>query len=179
MEAFERLREQGKIRAAGVCNYSAEQMQEALKTIDLASNQVRYSMVSREIEAEIVPLAQKNHMSILPYSPMERGFLTGKFHSSSKFNAGDTRANSRWMQSENMHKLESLIGHLKSIADEKGGTVPQIVLRWTMDRPLIATVLAGARNPDQVKENAGALGITLSPSEIQSIETKVQELGLN
>ena len=56
-------------------------------------------------------------MSILPYSPMERGFLTGKFHSGSKFNAGDTRATSKWMQSDNMHKLEKLIAVLQEMAD--------------------------------------------------------------
>ncbi|MCB1138082.1 MAG: aldo/keto reductase [Leptospiraceae bacterium] len=178
MEAFERLREQGKIRAAGVCNYSADQMKEALKTIELASNQVRYSMVSREIEADIVPLAQQNHMSILPYSPMERGFLTGKFHSASRFKAGDTRANSRWMQSENMHKLESLMQYLNTMAHGKDATVAQLVLRWTMERPQVATVLAGARNSEQIKENAGALSVTLSKSEMDTIDAKVQEMGL-
>lgn len=178
MEAFDRLRQQGKVRAAGVCNYSADQMLEALKTIDLASNQVRYSMVSRDIEKDIVPLAQKNQMSILPYSPMERGFLTGKFHSQSNFNAGDTRANSKWMQSENMHKLERLLDHLRQIASGHGATLSQVVLRWTMEQPAIATVLAGARNAHQVEENAGAIALRLSEADLQSIDSKVNELGL-
>lgn len=178
MEAFERLREQGKIRAAGVCNYSADQMKEALKSLDLASNQVRYSMVAREIEAEIVPLARESGMSILPYSPMERGFLTGKFSLQSKFNAGDTRAQSRWMQSENMHKLEALLSDLKEIADEHGASIAQVVLKWTMDRPLVATVLAGARSPQQVEENAGALNLELGQKDLDRIENTVHELGL-
>lgn len=178
MEAFEKLREQGKIRAAGVCNYSASQMKEALKSIDLASNQVRYSMVSQEIEEDVVPTAVEAGMSILPYSPMERGFLTGKFHSGSRFNAGDTRATSRWMQSENMHKLETLLEKLRAIAAEKNATVAQLVLAWTMGRPQVATVLAGARNPAQIEENASALSLKLGSEELEQIENTVSELGL-
>lgn len=178
MEAFEKLREQGKIRAAGVCNYSADQMKEALKTIELASNQIRYSIVSREMEADVLPVAKESGMSILPYSPMERGFLTGKFHSGSAFNAGDTRSGSRWMQSENMQKLQELLKTLGEIADGKNATIAQVVLRWTMDRPQIATVLAGARKPDQIQENAGALELSLDNTERELIESRVVELGL-
>ncbi|MBU45542.1 MAG: aldo/keto reductase [Spirochaetaceae bacterium] len=178
MEAFEKLMEDGKIRAAGVCNYSAEQMKEALKTTELASNQVRYSMVSREMETDVLPAALEAGMSILPYSPMERGFLTGKFHSGSKFNAGDTRATSKWMQSDNMHKLEKLIAVLQEMADGKNATIAQLVLRWTMDRKGIATVLAGARNPAQIEENAGSLSLSLSPEEKTKIEDSISELGL-
>ena len=178
MEAFEKLREQGKIRAAGVCNYSAPQMKEALQSIELASNQVRYSMVSREIEEDVVPTAKDAGMSILPYSPMERGFLTGKFHLASRFNAGDTRAGSRWMESENMHKLQKLIEKLQEIANSKGATIAQIVLAWTMGRPQVATVLAGARNPDQIQENAGALSLQLSEADLNDIERTIQQLAL-
>ena len=78
MEALQRLIEQGKIRAAGVCNYSVAQMREAEKTITLASNQVPYSMLLRHIEKELVPYAIEHKKSIIAYSPLQRGLLTGK-----------------------------------------------------------------------------------------------------
>ncbi|HYX05742.1 MAG TPA: aldo/keto reductase, partial [Bacteroidales bacterium] len=78
MEAIERLLEQGKIRAAGVCNYSAQELEEAEKTLKLASDQVPYSMVNRDIETDVVPYCLKNNLGILAYSPMQRGLLTGK-----------------------------------------------------------------------------------------------------
>jgi aryl-alcohol dehydrogenase-like predicted oxidoreductase len=91
MEAVGTLIEQGKVLAGGVCNYSTAQIDEALKTLNIVSNQVPYSMVRRDIEGDIIPQALEKGMSILPYSPLQRGLLTGKFTRDYKFNAGDTR----------------------------------------------------------------------------------------
>nr|WP_233260749.1 aldo/keto reductase [Pedobacter sp. HMWF019] len=77
MEAFEVLIQQGKIRAAGVSNYSVNQMKEAAKTLELASNQVSYSMLNRAIENDLIPYALETDTGIIVYSPMERGLLTG------------------------------------------------------------------------------------------------------
>src|SRR5690606_1618539 len=76
METLAILIQQGKIRAAGVCNYSAEQVEEALKTLNIVSNQVPYSMINRGIEQDVVPQALKKGLSIIPYSPLQRGLLT-------------------------------------------------------------------------------------------------------
>ncbi len=78
MEAMIKLKEQGKIREAGVCNYSVRLMKEAEETINLASNQVPYSMILREIEKDIVPYCIQNKKSVIAYSPLQRGLLTGK-----------------------------------------------------------------------------------------------------
>src|ERR1700685_186089 len=91
MEAVARLIEQGKIRYAGVCNYDAAQLAEAEKYITLASDQVPYSMVNRGIEAELIPYCLENNKSILAYSPLERGLLTGKIRPSHVFAPGDHR----------------------------------------------------------------------------------------
>jgi len=78
MEAVEQLIEQGKVRYAGVCNYNAAQVKEAQEHINLVSNQVPYSMVLRNIEEDVVPFCITNNISILAYSPLQRGLLTGK-----------------------------------------------------------------------------------------------------
>ncbi|MGZ8525262.1 MAG: aldo/keto reductase, partial [Chitinophagaceae bacterium] len=93
MEAIALLLKQGKIRAAGVCNYSVAQMTEAEKTVSLASNQVPYSMVERTIEKELVPHCIEHNKSILAYSPLQRGILTGKIKPGHQFAPGDHRPN--------------------------------------------------------------------------------------
>src|SRR5690606_20361301 len=92
MNAVALLIKQGKVRYAGVCNYNVAQMQEAEKHISLASNQVAYSMIRRDIEKEMVPYVLENNKSILAYSPLERGLLTGKIKADHQFNEGDHRA---------------------------------------------------------------------------------------
>src|SRR5690606_5924514 len=77
-EAVSRLIKDGKVRYAGVCNYNLEQMQEAEKTLNIASNQVAYSMLRRAVDQTIVPYVLEKHKGILAYSPLERGLLTGK-----------------------------------------------------------------------------------------------------
>ncbi len=90
---MEKLLQDGKVRAVGVCNYSAAQLEEAEKTVKLASNQVPYSMLKRDIETEVVPYALKNNLSVIAYSPMERGLLTGKYENMSALSAEDHRNN--------------------------------------------------------------------------------------
>ena len=78
MRAMEKMLQDGKVRAIGVCNYNAAQLKEAEQTVKLASNQVPYSMLKRDIEKEVVPYCLENNLSVIAYSPMERGLLTGK-----------------------------------------------------------------------------------------------------
>lgn len=91
MEALEILIQQGKIRTAGVSNYSVDQVEEARKTLNIVSNQVRYSMLNREVEQDLVPYALDNDLGIIVYSPMERGLLTGKYFKDGKLKDNDHR----------------------------------------------------------------------------------------
>ena len=178
MEALQRLIEQGKVRYAGVCNFNAEQMAEAEKTIRLASNQVPYSMVKRGIETEVVPYCIHNRKSIIAYSPLERGLLTGKMHPGYKFNEGDHRANLRFFTDQNMLLTSQFLEKIKPLAEEKGCSLSQLVLRWTLARPGITIALAGARNAEQAVSNARSVEFTLSGEEIRSINEKLEELVL-
>jgi aryl-alcohol dehydrogenase-like predicted oxidoreductase len=178
MEAVELLIQQGKVRYAGVCNYNADQMQEAEQTVKLVSNQVPYSMVNRGIEEVVVPYCIANKKSILAYSPMERGLLTGKIKPGHQFAEGDHRAGVKAFSSENIVLVNQFLDSIKHIADDKGVTLGQLVLRWTIDKPGITIALAGARNAEQAVQNAKAAHIQLSADEMSFINAQLDELVL-
>jgi aryl-alcohol dehydrogenase-like predicted oxidoreductase len=178
MAAVAKLIEQGKVRAAGVCNYSAQQMEEALKTVNIVSNQIPYSMVHRVIEKEEVPQALKRGIGILPYSPLQRGVLTGKIKPDHKFNDGDSRAGHRYYKPENIKRINTLLDRIKPIADVHNATLSQLVINWTAHCPAMACVLVGARDEKQVKDNARALEFKLTDDEMKKITQAADDLKL-
>ncbi len=178
MEALEILKNQGKIRAGGVSNYTAKEMAEAEEYFRLASNQVPYSMVLRDIEKELVPYCIANNKAIIAYSPLQRGVLTGKITPDYKFNEGDHRPTTPFYQEPNLSKINQFLKEIKPIADDKNATLAQLVVRWTMYQPGITCVLVGARNEKQVKENIGAAKLTISGEEMKLINTKLNNLDL-
>ncbi|WP_447767646.1 aldo/keto reductase [Sphingobacterium faecium] len=168
-EAVTRLIEQGKVRHAGVCNYSAAEMEEAEKTLKLVSNQVPFSMVNRGIEQETVSYCVVNNKSILAYSPLERGLLTGKITANYQFQPGDHRSKLPHFQPDFIAKTNNLLEKIKPIADQHQATLGQLVLRWTIERAGITIALAGARNAQQAVQNAKAIDIHLTQEEIETI----------
>lgn len=178
MDALAILKKQGKIREAGVCNYSVAQMEEAASYIDLVSNQVPYSMLLRTIEKELVPYCTKHNKSILAYSPMQRGILTGKFKPDHEFKGDDHRPDTGFYTPENIYRVNAFLDKIKPIAADHKASLAQLVLRWTIDQPGITVALAGARNPDQAIQNAGAASIKLSAEELQQINSVLGQLKL-
>ncbi|QEH42831.1 aldo/keto reductase [Chitinophaga sp. XS-30] len=177
-EAVLRLQEQGKIRAAGVCNYNVELMKQADKVISLASNQVPFSMVERSIEKELVPYCMEANKGILAYSPLQRGILTGKIKADHVFGEGDHRPSTRFYQPDNIARINAFLGLIKPLAEAKNATLAQLVIRWTIDRPGITVALVGARNAGQATQNAEAIKIKLSPEEISFINKHLYALSL-
>ena len=178
MEAVATLIQHGKVRAAGVCNYNVAQVEEALKTVKLASNQVPYSMIFRDIESTLVPQALAKGLSIIPYSPLQRGLLTGKIKRDHKFNDGDTRENNRFYKPENIDQTNSFLQKIKPIADGYGVTLTQLVINWTTRQPAMDCVLVGARDEKQVLENVKALSFKLTEEELKSIREAAEALVL-
>lgn len=178
MEAVTRLIEQGKVRYAGVCNYNADLMREAAKSIDLVSNQIPYSMVKRDIEAETVPYCVENNKAILAYSPLERGLLTGKMKPGHKFAQDDHRASLYFFKDENLKRVDAFLDKIKPMADDKKATIGQLVLRWTVEQPGITIALVGARDAKQALQNAAAMDVKLSAEEISQITKELNKLAL-
>ncbi|PZR26761.1 MAG: aldo/keto reductase [Citrobacter freundii] len=178
MEAVAQLIKDGKVRYAGVCNYNAAQLEEALKYVPLVSNQVPYSMVKRDIEKETIPFCLEHDLSILAYSPMERGLLTGKMKPGQTFGEGDHRAGLVYFKDENIQRTNAFLEKIKPLADGKGISLGQLVLLWTIAQPGITVALAGARNKEQAEQNAKALDVSLSQEEVDQISGELSKLQL-
>lgn len=167
MEAMEALIRQGKIRAAGVSNYNVDQLEEAAAVFLPASNQVYYSMLHRNAEQDLVPYVLSKGMSLIAYSPMERGLLSGKYFKGETLKGDDHRHG--YFERFNLERVQQFLEEIAPIAEAHNSSLAQLVLRWTSLQPGIATVLAGARNAAQAEANAGAMNIQLTSEELQRI----------
>lgn len=167
--------QRGRIEAVGVSNYSAEQMQQAYKIlaargVKLASNQVRYSLLTRQIETNgILDTARKLGVTILAYSPLAQGLLTGKYTASSTEKPTGARRIDPRFSKEGLQKIEPVISILKKIGDRHGRTPAQVALNWLIAQGNIVAI-AGAKNANQVQQNAGALGWQMTDEEITQLE---------
>ncbi|MEA5567865.1 aldo/keto reductase [Anabaena sp. UHCC 0399] len=165
----------GRIAAVGVSNYSAAQMREAhqilaAKGIPLAVNQIRYSLLSRQIESEgILATARELGVTILAYSPLAQGLLTGKYTPESSANlSGARRLDPRFSQ-EGMQKIAPVISLLRSLGEKRDRTPAQVALNWLIAQENVIPI-AGVKTAEQVQQNAGALGWKLSDDEVQELE---------
>lgn len=178
MEAVSQLIKQGKVRYAGVCNYSADLMREASKYINLVSDQVPFSMVKRDIEKDTIPYCLEHNKAILAYSPLQRGLLTGKMTPGYQFGKDDNRSTLHYFSDENLTRVNAFLDKIKPLAEEKNATLSQLVIRWTVEQPGITIALVGARDAKQALQNAAAMDISLNPDEIKLITTHLNELEL-
>lgn len=175
-EAVAELIKEGKVLHAGVCNYNIEQMKEAEQYVNIVSNQVPFSMVNRDIEKEVVPYCMENGKSILAYSPMERGLLTGKMKPGQEFDKGDHRADNPFFTDGSITRTNAFLEKIRPFAKEKNATLAQLVLKWTIERPGITIALAGARNSEQSVQNAAAADLELSSEEINFINGELEKI---
>ncbi len=176
MEALEQLLKEGKILAAGVSNFSVQDIDQASKILPIASNQPPYSMVLRDIEKDIVPYCRQHEIGIIVYSPLQRGLLTGKFKPDHKFAPGDHRASQPHFQPDYIRRVNSFLEKLRPIADQYGATLGQLVLNWTIQQPGITAALAGARNATQARENAKAASLNVRKADIEKIDQLLSAL---
>lgn len=176
MEALSRLIEQGKVRAGGVSNYSVAQMQEAEQTLNLASNQLPYSMLRRGIEADVVPYCSESNKAILVYSPLQLGLLTGKMKPGQHFDASDLRSTNKLFAPENVKRVNTVLNKIRPLAETKNATLGQLALRWTLAQPGISVALVGARNPEQAVQNARAMDFQLTFEEMDFINKQLKTL---
>lgn len=177
-EALQQLLKEGKIRAAGVSNFTAEDIDKASKIVPVASNQPPYSMLTRAIETDVVPYCREHNIGLIVYSPMERGLLTGKFKPDHKFARDDHRAYYKMFLPDNIKRVNNFLEKLKPIAQSHNATVGQVVINWTILQPGITAALVGARNAEQAVQNAQAANFRLSESEVRTIDRELANLHL-
>jgi aryl-alcohol dehydrogenase-like predicted oxidoreductase len=164
-----KLKKQGKVRAIGVSNFSLEQLKAAHAIHPVDSVQPPYSLVRRDIEKDILPFAQSNQISVIVYSPMERGLLTGKYKVGQTFPIGDHRADKKTFKPDYLRKIQDALAEIKPTAEKHHVAVSQVIINCTIHRPGITAALVGARDAAQAKENALAAKLELTNQEREFI----------
>lgn len=168
MRALNALKQQGKIRAIGVSNFSREQLTEALQYGEIVSIQPPYSLFWRSVEKEIQPYCVEKNISILAYSSLAQGILTGKFGINPSFEPGDHRKNNRLFQPPHWQKVQTALTQLHPIAQEYNCTLAQLSIAWLIRQPK-TNAIVGARNENQVEANAKAIEINLTAEDVIKI----------
>jgi len=177
MRAMERLIDEGKVRYIGVSNFDAsliEKAQESLSKHEIVANEVKYNIIEREIKEDLLPYCKKEKISIIAYSPLARGLLTGKF-SQDSIPEGHWRRRDPLFQEPIFSKALKLVEVLRKIAEAYGKTPGQVALNWLASKPEVVPIF-GASSISQVEENCGAVGWRMSNEELQMIETAYRKL---
>src|SRR5690606_14839572 len=151
-------------------------LEEASNHIEILSDQVPYSIVRRDIEKTLAPFCLDKKISILAYSPLERGLLTGKLKPGHLFSEGDHRAGLATFSDENIIKTNNFLKSIYPLALDKGVTLSQLILQWTIKQPGITIALAGARNAKQARENAESAKLKLSAADLQFLDERLASL---
>ncbi len=169
MSALNELKQQGKIRAIGISNFSRAQLEEAAQYGRIDSLQPPYSLFWRQVEREAVPYCVENNISIIAYSPLAQGLLTGKFGPEHKFDPEDNRAKNKLFQGENYERAQQALAKLRPIAELHHASLGNLALAWLISQPQ-TNAIVGARNAEQAVANAKAADIQLSPGELEEID---------
>ena len=180
MACLMKLKDQGKIRAIGVSNVSLDELRENCRCGVVASDQFRYSMLSRDAEKDILPYCRKHNIATLTYMSLEQGLLTGKVGMDREFKPGDFRTNEAWnpwYKRENRKRVLDLLAGFKALAERYGCTTAQMVIAWTMAQPGVTHMLAGARRVAQAQENARGGDIKIEDNDLQGMRKAVEALG--
>ena len=170
MEAMARLQEEGKTRYIGVCNADAQQMGQALQVARFHSNQPRYNMFDRHIEGDDLSFCEREGIGIVVHSTLAKGLLAGKYGPEHTFPSDDMRSDSPKFQGEMLARFMAAADRLKEVALDKGLSLVQMSIAWVLRQLAITCVLVGAKNPSQVKEYVGGVGVTFSADELDRIE---------
>ena len=175
VEALARLKEEGKIRSVGASNVSPDDLEAYIATGALDAIQEEYSMVKRDIGKTLLPLCQKNSVSVLSYSSLALGLLSGKVGPERVFAEDDQRHGNPRFSQVNRQKIARLMAVLEPLAAAHGASVAQVVIAWTIAQPGITFSLCGARDPAQAVENAAAARPRLTERELALLRAGVAE----
>ncbi|WP_273847467.1 aldo/keto reductase [Rubrobacter calidifluminis] len=175
LAALDELVKAGKVREIGCSNFSADQLREAGEAVRdgaarFVSVQNEYSLLHREPEREVLPECERQGMAFLPYFPLANGLLTGKYRRGRPVPEGTRIAGSersgKLLSEENLGVVERLI----AFSEERGHTILDLAFSWLLSRPTVASVIAGATSPEQVRSNASAAGWRLTGDDLAALD---------
>jgi aryl-alcohol dehydrogenase-like predicted oxidoreductase len=164
------LIDEGKIRHAGVSNYTVNQMREFERTRPVETLQPPYHLFQRGIEKEILPYTRKHNIGVLAYSPLASGLLTGRMTVDSTFESDDWRAHSSAFSGESFRRNLDIVDRLFGLAAACGITVSQLAIAWVLAQPGVHVAIVGARRARHIEESVAAGDVILSDAELAEID---------
>jgi len=176
-----RLQKEGKIRWIGVSNFDAGQMRSVAEIAPISSVQPPYSLVRREIEADVLPYAHFHNIGVIVYSPMQSGLLTGAMTREriAKLPDSDWRSHDPEFREPKLLQNLALVERLRKVGQKYGRPPGQVAVAWVLRNPTVTAAIVGARSPQQVEQNVGAADLHLTDEDVAEIEgTSVQQLQL-
>jgi aryl-alcohol dehydrogenase-like predicted oxidoreductase len=177
MKAMKKLVRDGKVRCIGVSNFSQKRMaaaQHTLAPMELTSNQVRYNLLDRRIEVDVLPYSQKEKITIIAYSPLAQALLTGRYTVKDRPRSLVQKTNSKF-STRNLTRLAEFSRIVAEIAQARGRTPSQLVLNWLIRNENVVAI-PGVKGPQHVVDNAGATDWRLTDDETKRLETAVVQV---
>ena len=178
LSALNSLVESGKVRYLAASNYAGWQLMKALAIAEargferFSAQQIYYSLEARDAEYELLPLAVDQGLGILVWSPLAGGLLSGKYRRSGSPSEGTRQVSGTWSEPpvRDQEKLYDTIEVLHDVAGAHGASVAQVALAWLLGRPAVASVIIGARNDEQLRDNLGAAELMLTADERAALD---------
>jgi len=171
-EAMSRLAETGKVRYTGASNFGVSQLERVRRINPVASLQLPYSLIRRDVEDELLGYCADNNIGVVAYSPMQKGLLTGKFSAERMANLApdDHRCRDRNFLEPKLSANLRLVEGLRPIAQRNGLTLAQLAIAWVLRRPEVTAAIVGARRPVQIAETIKAAEAVLQDEDLAEIE---------
>jgi aryl-alcohol dehydrogenase-like predicted oxidoreductase len=161
---------QGKIGHVGVSNYDAQQMAEFSRTLPVETAQPPYHLFRREIEDEVLPYCREHNVGVLVYGPLAHGLLTGALTEHTTFASDDWRSNTAMFTGDSYRHNLAAVRALEKFAADRGMTVSQLAIAWTLANPAVQVAIVGARKADHVQDSLAAADLSLSKPDLAAID---------
>ena len=174
--AMARLVEAGKVRHLGLSEAAPATLRRAAAVHPIAALQTEYSLWTRDVEAEILPTCRELGIGFVPYSPLGRGFLTGRYRSLEDFEPTDFRRTSPRFQGENFQRNLDVVAMVGALARERGCTSAQLALAWLLAQGEDIVPIPGSTRIDRIRENVGALTVSLSRADLDALEALAPQI---
>ncbi len=172
--ALDEFVEEGKTRHVGVSNFDAEQMAALERTRKIETLQPPYHLFRRDIEGEVLNYCRRSRIGVLVYSPLAHGLLSGKFDPDAELHEDDWRASSSVFSGDELRGNLEIVKELARYAGERGQTVAQLAVAWTLANPDVDAAIVGVRRPDHIEGTAPATDVDLSADDLREIEEIVE-----
>jgi aryl-alcohol dehydrogenase-like predicted oxidoreductase len=169
--AMAALVQPGKVRHLGLSEAAPATIRRAHAVRRLAAVQTEYSLWSRDVEDDVLPAIRALGITLVAYSPLGRGFLAGRFKRLDDLAPDDWRRGSPRFQGQNFAKNLALVEHVQALAHNKGCTPSQLALAWLLEQGKDVVSIPGTSSVERLEENAAAVGVSLSPTELKRIES--------